>query len=116
MQDAVRNKARDLLMGSKGRIQRLRAMGPNPFDYWLWADETAQLLETIFGKGAAQPLQFAAVVYERGRTIDQRGAMDNMTLGIHGEWGIRARLDRAETLLERIIGELNERTSTAGAV
>ena len=114
MQDAARSKARHLLTGSRNRIQRLRAMGPNPFDYWLWADETAQLLETIFGKGTVPPLRFAEVVYERGRTVDQRGAMDNMTLGIHGEWGIRARLDRAEALLERIIGELG--AGSQGAV
>ncbi len=106
MQETVRGKARDLLTGSKDRIQRLRAMGPNPFDYWIWADETAQLLETVFGKGAPQALLFAEVVYERGRTFDQRGAMDNMTLGIHGDWGIRARLDRAEVMLERIIGDV----------
>ena len=107
MQDAVRDKARHLLTGSKARIQRLRAMGPNPFDYWLWADETAQALETIFGRGAAEPLAFTEIVSERGRTIDTRGVFDTMTLGIHGEWGIRARLDRAEALLEQISAQLH---------
>jgi hypothetical protein len=46
-------------------------------------------------------------VYERGRTADQRGALDNMTLGIHGEWGIHARLDRAAPLLEQLRSRLS---------
>ena len=102
MNETVRAKARDLVADKLRFIQRLRATGPNPFDYWLWADETAQALETIFGRGAAEPLAFTEIVSERGRTIDTRGVFDTMTLGIHGEWGIRARLDRAEALLEQI--------------
>lgn len=99
MQDTTRVKALDTIEAALQRIQRLRATGPNPFDYWIWADETGQALETIFGDGAAEPLMFTQIVSERGRTVDQRGSFDSMTLGIHGEWGIRARLERAEVLL-----------------
>ncbi len=106
MQEAVRDKARDLLAGSKQRIARLRATGPNPFDYWLWADETTQVLETVFGNDAEEPRRFGDIVYARGRTPEQRGSLDSMTLGIHGEWGIRSRLNRAEALLEQIIAGL----------
>ncbi len=99
MQEAARDRARELVVDATQKIQRLRAMGPNPFDYWLWADETVQRLDAIFGTGAPESAGFAEIVYERGRTRDQRGAFDNMTLGIHGPWGIRARLDRAEAYL-----------------
>lgn len=106
MQEAAREKARFVITGSRNRIQRLRGTGPNPFDFWLWADETTQVLESIFGKGAAEPKEFADVVYQRGRTLDQRGSIDSMTLGIHGAWGIRARLNRAETLLNEILARM----------
>jgi hypothetical protein len=104
--DAVRTKAAEMVEQAIGKIHRLHATGPNPFDYWLWADETVQALETIFGKQSDEARTVAQILYERGRTADQRGAMDNMTLGIHGEWGIHARLDRAEPVLEQIRARL----------
>jgi hypothetical protein len=106
MQDAVRDKAHQAVTGAIENIQRLRGTGPHPFDFWLWADETTQLLETIFGQGAPEADGFATIVYERGRTRDQRGAADNMTLGIHGEWGIRARLSRAGAYLQQLNARL----------
>jgi hypothetical protein len=102
MQDTTRTKAATMVEEAIGRLHRLHATGPNPFDYWLWADETVQALETIFGADAEETRAIAEIVYERGRTANQRGAMDNMTLGIHGEWGIHARLDRAEPVLEGV--------------
>ena len=110
MHEAARDKARAIIADQVQKIQRLRATGPNPFDYWLWADETVQVLETIYGRGAPEPAGFATIVYERGRTPDQRGAFDNMTLGIHGEWGIRARLSRAEPYLSRLLEQLAAQT------
>jgi hypothetical protein len=102
MQETVRTKAAGMVEQAIGRLHRLHATGPNPFDYWLWADETVQALETIFGPDAEETRAIAEIVYARGRTATQRGAMDNMTLGIHGEWGIHARLDRAKPVLVRI--------------
>lgn len=110
MQDAVREKARGIIADQVQKIQRLRATGPNPFDYWLWADETVQALEAIYGRASAEARGFATIVYERGRTPDQRGALDNMTLGLHGEWGIRARLSRAEPYLNGLLEQLTGRT------
>ena len=107
MQEAVRDKARDLVRGSLGRIARLRALGPNPFDYWIWADETVQALEMVFGRGSAEAAAFGEIVYERGRTVDQRGSFDSMTLGLHGPWGIRARLKRAEAYLDQLVARLS---------
>jgi hypothetical protein len=106
MQDTVRSKAAVMVEEAIGRLHRLHSTGPNPFDYWLWADETVQALDTIFGPDAEETRTIAEIVYARGRTANQRGAMDNMTLGIHGEWGIHARLDRAEPVLEGIHGKL----------
>ena len=106
MQETVRAKAHEIVSSALQLLQRLRGTGPNPFDYWLWADETTQALEAIYGRGAPEAAGFAEIVYERGRTLDQRGAFDNMTLGIHGEWGIRARLDRAEPYLQRLAESL----------
>jgi hypothetical protein len=107
MQDSVRIKAAAMVDQAIHKVHRLHGTGPNPFDYWLWADETVQALQTIFGSGSDEARTFAQVVYERGRTADQRGALDNMTLGIHGEWGIHARLDRAEPLLEQLRSRLS---------
>jgi hypothetical protein len=114
MQEPVREQAGQVVDRALQHIQRLRATGPNPFDYWIWADETVQMLETLFGAGAPEPAGLAEIVYERGRTIDQRGAFDNMTLGIHGEWGIRARLSRAEAYLTALHGRAAPARSTTG--
>ncbi len=104
MQEAVRSKGQAMVEDARQKLERLRATGPNPFDYWIWADETVQKLDTIYGREADQTQDFAAIVYERGRTRDQRGAFDNMTLGLHGPWGIRARLDRAAAHLDILLG------------
>jgi hypothetical protein len=114
MDDTRRDKARAIIADQLQKIQRLRATGPNPFDYWLWADETVQLLEAIYGRDSAEAQGLATIVYARGRTPDQRGALDNMTLGIHGEWGIRARLDRAEPYLNRLLEQLALGTAGVG--
>jgi hypothetical protein len=86
------------------RIAYLRATGPNPFDYFQWADETTNIMGELFGGGSDEVKAFRLAVAESGRTIDQRGILDNMTLGLHGEWGIWSRLDRAEHVLRQILG------------
>jgi hypothetical protein len=96
-------RARTRLATLRQRILRLRGTGPNPFDYWIWADETRAVLATIFGEGSPEENAFSEIVGTRGRTADQRGQADNMTLGLHGEWGIWARLDRSEALLSSIL-------------
>lgn len=96
------------------RIAYLRATGPNPFDYFLWADTTDAIVGEIFGPESAETLAFGEAVYRRGRTIDQRGLFDNMTLGLHGEWGIWARLDRAQGVLEQILSRHEAGSGAAG--
>jgi len=85
-------------------IARLRSTGPNPFDYFQWADETTNILVSRFGPESDEVKAFRLAVADRGRTVDQRGILDNMTLGLHGSWGIWARLDRAERVLRQILG------------
>jgi hypothetical protein len=84
------------------RVAYLLATGPNPFDYWVWADQTEAMLTQAFGDASDEASSFRAAVSERGRTSDQRGLLGDMTLGLHGEWGIWARLGRGRAVLERI--------------
>jgi hypothetical protein len=99
----VNANASRALQTQLARIPYLRATGPNPFDYWLWADTTESIVAAAFGGDSAEALEFEAAVHEPGRTRDQRGINTNMTLGLHGEWGIWARLDRAQRVLERML-------------
>lgn len=105
-QTPVTDGAKERITGLTKRIKRLRGTGPNPFDYWIWADETRAVLEMVYGVDSEQARTFAEVVGTRGRTPEQRGQLDNMTLNLHGEWGIWARLDRCEALLTRIVGTM----------
>jgi hypothetical protein len=102
----VSENSRRVVQSQLERIAYLRATGPNPFDYWVWADSTEAVLLQAFGSDSPEALRFLEAVSEPGRTNDQRGIADNMTLGIHGEWGIIARLTRAEGALREIAGEL----------
>jgi hypothetical protein len=99
-------RAQERLVGLTRRIKRLRGTGPNPFDYWIWADETRAVLEMVFGIDSDAARAFSEIVGTRGRTPEQRGQLDNMTLNLHGEWGIWARLDRCESLLTAILARM----------
>ena len=103
--DAASERVRGYLNQILGRILQLRATGPNPFDYFLWADESTGILGELFGGASDEKTAFRMAVSDSGRTADQRGILNNMTLGLHGEWGIWARLDRAEYVLRQILGE-----------
>ena len=99
----VSTRVREHVTQQLGRIARLRATGPNPFDYFQWADEASTILRELFGEEADLVRAFRLAVADSGRTTDTRGILDNMTLGLHGPWGIWARLDRAETVLRQIL-------------
>src|SRR5436305_14716806 len=96
--------ANKVLKAQLDGIPYFRATGPNPFDYWLWADYTASIVAVAYGVDSAEALRFQEAISEPGRTQDQRGINDNMTLGLHGEWGIWARLERAARVLEILTG------------
>jgi hypothetical protein len=84
-------------------INRLRATGPNPFDYFQWADETWAALREGFGEQSPEVSDYLRAVGERGRIPGTRGLKENMTLNIYGQWGILARLDRAEAVLSEAL-------------
>jgi hypothetical protein len=102
LNDHANDHARRSIEQQLERIAYLRATGPNPFDYWIWADYTESIVVQTYGGDSAEALAFKDAVSERGRTSDQRGIAGNMTLGLHGEWGIWSRLDRAQSVLQQI--------------
>ena len=83
-------------------IPRLRGTGPNPFDYDQWDARTREVLESAFGAESEEAARYRREVGEAGRAAGVRGNAANMTLNIHGEWGILKRLDRAEALLREL--------------
>lgn len=97
------------------RIGRLRGSGPNPFDYDLWDDRTVEILEATFGSGSEELARYYEAAGKRGRLPGVRGQAENMTLNIHGPWGILARLDRAERVLRELADELGRQASEQGA-
>ena len=84
----------------------LRGSGPNPFDYYLWDDRTSEILKATYGDGSPELQRYWEAVEKRGRLPGVRGQAENMTLNIHGQWGILGRLSRAEILLKDLIAAL----------
>lgn len=99
-------RARLRIQGQVDRIGRLRGSGPNPFDYDLWDDRTLEVLTATFGDGSPEVGRYLDAAGKHGRLPGVRGQAENMTLNIHGPWGIRARLDRAEVVLNDLIRSL----------
>jgi hypothetical protein len=87
-------------------IPRLRGSGPNPFDFDIWNSRTIEVLEAIYGDGSPEIKAYFAAAGERGRLPGVRGQAENMTLNIHGEWGIRRRLERGEAVLRSFVAAL----------
>lgn len=83
-------------------IGRLRGGGPNPFDFNQWDDRTREVLTVLFGADSPEMQRYLEAAGIRGRLAGVRGQADNMTLNIHGPWGITSRLDRAEAALKAI--------------
>lgn len=86
---------------------RLRGSGPNPFDYDLWSSRTFEILRATFGEDSPEVQRYFDAAGERGRLPGVRGQAENMTLNIHGNWGIRKRLERAEVVLKDFVRELS---------
>jgi hypothetical protein len=99
-------RARELLEEQIQRMQRLRGSGPNPFDYTLWDTRTSELIAQIYGADSAELARYHEASSARGRLPGVRGQAENMTLNIHGEWGILSRLDRAATVLNECLASL----------
>jgi hypothetical protein len=94
-------------IGAKLRaMQYLRGTGPVSMEFFQWVDETVLVLEQSFGAESPLVSQFLAAVGDRSPIYSQ---------GIppHGEWGLLARLDRAEAVLRRGIATLGEAPAAA---
>ncbi|MCE7929149.1 MAG: hypothetical protein DYG91_11725 [Chloroflexi bacterium CFX7] len=98
--------ARERIEERLNAIGRLRGSGPNPFDYNQWYDRTVEVLGALFGPGSAEVERLHEAAGVRGRLPGVRGQAEDMTLNIHGPWGIRARLDRAEQALRDTLAGL----------
>jgi hypothetical protein len=88
-------------------IRRLRGTGPNPFDYDIWQSRTLELLHEIYGADSAEVERYEHETGVRGRLPGVRGQAGNMTLNIHGDWGILGRLKRGEAVLNELIAQLS---------
>jgi hypothetical protein len=99
-------RARTLLESQLNRIGRLRGSGPNPFDYNLWNARTVELITNIFGADSPELARYHDAAGIRGRLPGVRGQAENMTLNIHGQWGILGRLERGEAVLREFVASL----------
>lgn len=98
--------ARERLSAQLNSIGRLRGSGPNPFDYTVWDERTVEVISALFGDDSAELARYRDAAGVRGRLPGVRGSADNMTLNIHGQWGILGRLERAEAVLSSLIASL----------
>lgn len=99
-------RAKALLEQQVNGIARLRGTGPNPFDYDIWESRTEELVAAAFGDPSEELARYQEQVGKRGRLPGVRGPAENMTLNIHGPWGILGRLGRAEPLLKELVTKL----------
>lgn len=99
-------RARERLEERLNTMGWLRGSGPNPFEYNQWYDRTVEVVEALFGAGSPEADRLVEAAGTRGRLPGVRGQAEDMTLNIHGQWGIRARLDRAEVVLRELLSGL----------
>jgi hypothetical protein len=100
---ATTANARAALEAQTKKIARLRGTGPNPFEYDMWQARSLELLCGIYGAESAEVAQYEEATGVRGRLPGVRGQAGNMTLNIHGDWGILGRLERGEVVLNDLV-------------
>ena len=100
-------RARQRIQAQIDAIGRLRGDGPNPFDYDIWNARTLEVLKATYGDGSPELKAYFDAAGERGRLPGVRGQAENMTLNIHGPWGILHRLERGEAVLRGLVAQLD---------
>lgn len=106
--------ARQALETQIKEIGWLRGTGPNPFDYGLWDERTREVLEAVWGADSPEVDRYEEAAGKRGRLPGVRGQAENMTLNIHGPWGILSRLGRAEPILRELAASLPAQVAAQG--
>lgn len=101
-------RARERIETQITRIAWLRGTGPNPFEYNQWDARTVEVLTALFGPDSPELARYHDAAGIRGRLPGVRGQAENMTLNIHGQWGILGRLERAERALRDIAAGLGQ--------
>jgi hypothetical protein len=99
-------RARAAIEKQLSRIAWLRGTGPNPLDYTIWDERTEELLRDIYGATSAEMERYHEACGTRGRLAGVRGQAEDMTLNIHGPWGILSRLNGAEAVLSDLAAKL----------
>ncbi|MDP2950648.1 MAG: hypothetical protein Q8P22_14085 [Chloroflexota bacterium] len=79
------------------RLAYQRGLGPVPNGYAQWIDQTRHLLIGMFGEDSQETRGFFAAIGDRA---------SGFGLPLHGEWGIWARLERGEAVLQQILERL----------
>ncbi|MCK9519009.1 MAG: hypothetical protein M0R74_08335 [Dehalococcoidia bacterium] len=105
VKDPARAKAR--IEQQIARIAWLRGTGPNPFEYDQWNARTKEILSALFGPDSPELERYEEAANIRGRLPGVRGQAENMTLNIHGQWGILGRLERAKAVLQELANGLS---------
>jgi hypothetical protein len=91
------------------QVPWLRGRGPVSYNYGQWVDETHHLLVTLFGEDSPEAREFLEIV---GEGAEARGW--GLPLAPTNQWGMQARLERAETHLQLLVSEKrSSRASTA---
>lgn len=80
------------------RVPWLRGRGPVSYNYGQWVDETHHLLVTAFGENSPEESGFLEIV---GEGAEARGW--GLPLAPDNQWGMQARLDRAESYLRSLL-------------
>ncbi len=96
--------AADRIRRQLERLAHLRGLGPVPNDHARWIDETRYLLTGLFGENSAEADSFLQAV--GAMPADRQEQASAFNLPLEGSWGIRARLERGETVLRGILNRL----------
>jgi len=86
------------------RLAHLRGLGPVSSDHARWIDQTRYLLMNLFGESSAEADGFLQAVSATPAARQEQAF--TFSLPQEGPWGIRARLERGETVLRRILDRL----------
>jgi hypothetical protein len=91
----------DKLQRQLDQVPWLRGRGPVSYNYGQWVDETHHLLVTLFSEGSTQEADFLEIV---GEGAEARGW--GLPLAPANQWGMQARLARAESFLRQLTREI----------